>query len=280
MHETTIEKIQQDKLINDDELISIINNGNIDINEISESINKRLILDQRQKTKYCYNDKSLLIILRGDDERIDEMIDNDIKRLRLVFEPICDIFVENVSSNFETIINKVKTSFKSRKNIIVWYTGHGINIGNPTPSIKVNNRNFFNTYELHKNLISSKYYNKNEHFFGLIIDACNSYDKDIKIELKSLIETNVAEPLNNEIALFNDVGDFFSISSEYAKGSKGTKDGSYYTIVLLHELVRTKNWLSALYSTRSILDKQQKPIYTVNFVENRLNLEYVEVDGY
>lgn len=95
------------------------------------------------------------------------------------------------------------------------------------------------------------------------------------------MDTDEPLPLH-DISIFNDVGDFFSISSEYAKGSKGTRHGSYYTIVLLHELVRTKNWLSALYSTRSILDKQQ-PVYTVNFVENKLNLEYIEyidVEGY
>lgn len=258
---------------------NIVNNGTIDVNKISDSLNKMVISDQERSLQYLYKDKSLLVILRGNSEKIEEMVENDIKRIKLVFEHICDIVVENVSNNFEIIINRIRTSFKTRKNIIVWYTGHGINIGNSTPSIKVNNKNFFNTHELHKNLLSSKYYDKNQHFFGLIIDACNSYDQDIKIELKSLIDTNEPHPLN-DISIFNDVGDFFSISSEYAKGSKGTRHGSYYTIVLLHELVRTKNWLSALYSTRSILDKQQRPIYTVNFVENKLNLEYIEVEGY
>lgn len=258
---------------------NLVNNGTIDVNKISISLNKMLISDQEKGLKYVDDKKSLLVILRGNSENIEEMVDNDIKRIKLVFEPICDIVVESVSNNFEIIINRIRTSFRTRKNIIVWYTGHGINIGNSTPSIKVNNKNFFNTHELHKNLLSSKYYDKNGHFFGLIIDACNSYDQDVKIELKSLIDKNEPDPLK-DIDIFNDVGDFFSISSEYAKGSKGTRWGSYYTTVLLHELVRTKNWLSALYSTRSILDKQQRPIYTVNFVESKLNLEYIDIEGY
>jgi len=220
--------------------------------------------EEDKKTK----EKSIVLIIRGDDSGIETELDNDTKLISSLFSQISRVEVISYQSikNHETLIDllgKLKTQ-KKYENLLLWFTGHSKNVGTRYPAIT------FNKTTKSSKVVFTGIVSLDFKLFVMVIDACNVIKKNSKLmkskdKDKSNLNTQAIKKNGMSNIIFNNFqGNALIVSSDEGKPSYTNNEHSQLTLRLLKELYKRDDWDLAFEQTRSKLYYEQRPYYESN----------------
>lgn len=233
----------------------------------AEQFDKLSVSTKAQVEKELKNDNIevipdvLVVILQGDDGRIEQGVAADISMLKHFFTGVKVREAKTMDiRNQQSLIESLRAvAQKNVTKLVLWYTGHGINVGSASPSFKLKQE--------HAN--AQTVFDSIKDCFDLcvvVVDACNSFE--FQSQRPSVLKSNVENPLSS---LFQVSGNAIAFSSAYGIPSHISKEGSFYTRSLINNLCLKHDWNSAFYFTRAELYLTQQPVHTSTIVKKPSN---------
>jgi hypothetical protein len=209
-------------------------------------------------------EKVRVFVLRGADSNITGMLGKDVAGIRQSFAgeqfKVTVIDYRKVADR-ETLCRYLVKELKEHRCVILWYTGHGVNVGGAWPAIVLGEGRLCKTDDIYQTLIRYT----DDRCLIQVVDACNSYDHKHAYNIEELPDITSASATINPATLLSIRGHAYIISSKYGQASQGTNEsGSYLTTRLLRELTSAPSVEIALYRTRGKLPGQNA-MYDIHF---------------
>ena len=207
-----------------------------------------------------HEEKKILIFIFGPDDDILKFVKNDGKLLKTAFSDFefCS-YIANALRDMSSVLNiiKEKTSGYGKIKLIIWYSGHGLNLGSKMPAFKVKGNQYINSTDLFK-AVDEHFHHIRQLF--LAVDACNMIKDESVIKVISEIEDH---PSANHIFDSNFLRGY-ATSSAYKNASGFCGCYSAFTYTLVKHLNLGSDLRLALYRTR--MELGQEPYFKIPHV--------------